>query len=118
VEGGRDFDEEVEDRIRLTRAYNEQVNATPKTDKKPTIRGMEGRRSSRLALFQSTHSYPVSAFEDEDSRSVTHKFIGGSSLDLKGRARSPRSVKGNSEKDQQRFNLMRHKQQIVKSLML
>ena len=27
VEGGRDFDEEVEDRIRLTRAYNEQVMA-------------------------------------------------------------------------------------------
>jgi hypothetical protein len=27
VEGGRDFDEEVEDRIRLTRAYNEQVLA-------------------------------------------------------------------------------------------
>jgi hypothetical protein len=28
VEGGRDFDEEVEDRIRLTKAYNEQVAAS------------------------------------------------------------------------------------------
>lgn len=45
--------------------------------------------------------------------------MGSSGLDLKLRVRSPRSVKGfTTEKPQQRFNLMRHKQQILKLLML
>jgi len=49
VEGGRDFDEEVEDRIRLTRAYNEQVLAsvkgttTPKVERKRKRRDRNGK---------------------------------------------------------------------------
>ena len=67
VEGGRDFDEEVEDRIRLTHAYNSHIEES-------NTRALSARGQIKTAEVESSASLSVTGLEtDVKKKKGKHK---------------------------------------------
>lgn len=117
VEGGRDFDEEVEDRIRLTHAYNSQIADS-------NTRALSARGAIKTA-------------EVESVATVSPRGGGGSGSKGKDKRKQERAINekvlaiasngGNSNSYSRnhqslsmtriKFSMAKHRQQIVKLLM-
>ena len=114
VEGGRDFDEEVEERIRLTHAYNSHIADS-------NTRTLSARGLIKTAEVESSASLSVSGLETEtkNKRNKKEKSINDKVQAFTSNGNISKSFSRHNTMPitRAKFSMAKHRQNIVKLLM-